>query len=337
MNTRVRRNVARTAGLALVAVSLLLIGLTGPAGADDQAATLKAQGWWSQLPSAVAAPGTTKGQLVVQGNPKDKNGTAYSAVRYAIGANTSVTNLTLKVGANGDQGGSSAVVLACQTGSAWSPVDGGDMSTAPKVTDKCVTGKRSDDGASWTFAIGTLQISDFVDVAIVPGMDTTTKAPSTFSLTFDQPSNGSVATTPGGSSPSASTPYTGGTLASGGSPSGAVAPRPSAVTPHAPSVPTASPAIPTGKVGETATSPAKQAASQPALNSALNTQSASSSKPNKTAGYIVLAFAALVGLYAYRQDNLLARNGGVLPGATEEVGGLGRFTKPRTGQPPALT
>src|SRR5437588_1100083 len=159
MSRRVRRNAARAAGLALVTVSLLLFGHAGPAGAAGPTATLKAQGWWSQLPSAVAAPGTTKGQLVVQGNPKDKNGTTYSAVRYAIGADSTVTGLTLKVGANGDQGGSSAVLLACQTGSAWSPADGGEYSAAPKVTDKCVTGKRADDDASWTFAIGSLQLT----------------------------------------------------------------------------------------------------------------------------------------------------------------------------------
>jgi hypothetical protein len=103
-----------------------------------------------------------------------------------------------------------------------------------------------------------------------------------------------------------------------------------------PSIATATPAIPSGNVGETATSPAKQAASQPSLNAVLNTAAPAKDR-NKTVGFIVLAFAALVGLYAFRQDNLIARNGGSLPGASEEVAGLGRFSRPRRGSPPALT
>ena len=67
MNHRTRRNVARTAGLALVVLSLLLIGQPGSAGADGPAATLKARGWWweaQQLPAPLPPPPNVKpGQL----------------------------------------------------------------------------------------------------------------------------------------------------------------------------------------------------------------------------------------------------------------------------------
>ena len=336
MSARWRRNVARTAGLALVAVSLVLLGGSGSASADG-GATLKAQGWWSQVPAAVAAPNASKGQLVVEGNPKDKNGTAYSAVRYDAGEGNSVSTLTLKVGSNGDTGGSSAVVLACQTGSAWSPVDGGDYAAAPQVTAKCATGKRSQDGASWTFDLATLQTGSVVDVAIVPGMDPMTKTPSTFSLVFDPPSDSSLATAPA-SAGSSSTPVTSSasTPVTFASPSGATTGAPPGGAVHPPTAPTATPAIPSAKIGETATSPARQADNPAPVNS-ITPSTASSSKPNKTMGYIVLALAVLIGLYAYRQDNLMARNGGRLPGDKDQPGGLGRFTRPRTGQPPALT
>jgi hypothetical protein len=88
VSRRARRNIARTAALALVAVSLLLTGSATSAAADGPAATLSAKGWWSQLP--VAPPNASKGQLVVQGNPADKSGTAYSAVRYTVDASHTV-------------------------------------------------------------------------------------------------------------------------------------------------------------------------------------------------------------------------------------------------------
>jgi hypothetical protein len=102
---------------------------------------------------------------------------------------------------------------------------------------------------------------------------------------------------------------------------------------HPPAVTPVATGLPAEKVGETATSPAKQAAAPPVDASATTP----AKDRNKTPGYIVLAFAAAVGLYAWRQDNLMALNGGSLPGAPAEAGGLGRFSRPRQGQPPALT
>jgi hypothetical protein len=342
MTHRARRNLARAAGLALVASSLLLLWTGGNAGADGPAATLKAQGWWweaNSLPGATIPPPPTvnKGQLNVQSSPTGK--AAFSAVRYELSADHHVGSLALKIGANGDQGGSGAVLLACRTGSAWSPADAGQWSAAPKVdTNACVNGQKATDGTGWTFAVGPLQTGAVLDIAIVPGVDPSTKQPGTFSITFDAPSNDSLGTVAGAAPSAGATPAT---FASSGSAAGSTA-ETGALTSHPaatsrPSLPPTATGLPGDKVGQTATSPANQAASQPGLTSTLDATNASSSKPNKTAGYVVLVFAALVGLYAYRQDNLMARNGGVLPGAEAEVGGLGRFSKSRSGQPPALT
>src|SRR5258708_5005378 len=120
---RARRNLARLLGLGLVAVSLLLIGSAATAGADGPQAQLTAKGWWWQaqqdgLPQPVPQPpNVATGQLWVQGSPNGK--TAISAVRYQIGTGRVAQTLTLNVVPNGDQGGSTAVLIACQTGSAW--------------------------------------------------------------------------------------------------------------------------------------------------------------------------------------------------------------------------
>lgn len=345
MTHRARRNVARSAGLALVACSLLLIWSGGDAGAAGPAATLKAQGWWweaNSLPGAtLPQPPTVKsGQLQVQSSPAGK--TSFAAVRYSLTPDAHGGSLTLKVGDNGDTGGSTAVLLACRTGSAWSSAQGGQWSAAPKVdTNACVNGQRATDGASWTFAVAPLETGTVLDVAIVPGVDPSTKQPGTFSLVFDAPSDGSLATAAGAA------PTVGGTSSefgpSGSTATGSIAggsiAGSHATTGSRPSLPPTPTGLPSDKVGQTATAPANQAASQPGLASTLDTSAPASSKTNKTAGYVVLVLAALAALYAYRQDNLMARAAGALGGADAdaEAGGLGRFSKPRSGQPPALT
>ncbi len=142
MNPRRRRNVARSLALGLVAGAVLLLGGSGAAGADGPPAQLAAKGWWweaqaDQLPAPVPAPpNVAAGQLYVQGDPTGKS--AYAAVRYTVDASHTATSLTLAVGDNGDQGGSSAVVLACRTGSAWTAAEAGKCrrprrSTPPPV------------------------------------------------------------------------------------------------------------------------------------------------------------------------------------------------------------
>lgn len=335
MSRRARRNGARLAGLALIAVALMLLAGTGSAGADDPGATLADKGWWwraqdsSLLAPLPAPPNVQPGQLNVQGNPSDPKGTAFAAVRYSIATNHTVKSLTMKVA--DDTAASSAVLLACQTGSTWTGVENGTWQSAPQVSTTCINGLKATDGKAWTFAVGPLQLGTVLDIAIVPGVDPETKAPATFSLVFDAPSNDSIETS-AVPPPTVSTISNNNTATQNNSAeTGATSASGSSF--QSPAVAPIATGLPADKVGETATSPAKQAATPP-----INTPASSPAKDrNKTPGYIVLAFAAAVGLYAWRQDNLMAANGGSLPGAAAEAGGLGRFSRPRQGVPPALT
>jgi hypothetical protein len=229
-----------------------------------------------------------------------------------------------------DAAGATAVLLACQTGSTWTGVENGTWQSAPAVViASCINGQKATDGKSWTFAVGPLQLATLLDIAIVPGADPTTSAPAAFSLVLESPTNESLETfaapPPTVSTIANNSPVNNSGATSGaGASSGSV--RPPAITPVATG-------LPADKVGETATAPSKQAAAPP-INTAL---SAPAKDRNKAPGYIVLALAAAIGLYAWRQDNLMAMNGGSLPGAPDQAGGLGRFSRPRHGQPPALT
>jgi hypothetical protein len=340
MSTRARRNGARFVGLALVAVALLLIAGGGSADADGPTATLAAKGWWSRaqdssLPAALPAPPNVKpGQLNIQGNPTDPKGTAFAAVRFTVAANNMVTSLAMNVA--DDTAGAGAVLLACQTGSTWSGVDNGTWQSAPKVTTTCINGLKSSDGKSWTFAVGPLQLGTVLDIAIVPGVDPDTKAPATFSLVFDAPTGASLLTTTGSPASVSTIPTNGVSAPAGagsGSSVGAGTTNGAGSSFHAPPVSPVATGLPADKVGETATAPSKQAGTTP-ITTAIGT---TAKERNKTPGYVVLAFAAAVGLYAWRQDSMLAMNGGALPGAADEPRGLGRFSRPRQGQPPALT
>lgn len=338
MTARKRRNLARFLALGLTACAMALLAGAGAANADGPPAQLTAKGWWweaqaDQLPAPLPPPPTVSaGQLLVQGDPTGSS--AYAAVRFTVDASHSATTLTLAVGDNGDQGGANAVVLACRTGSAWTAAEAGKWSTAPHVdTSACVNGQRASDGKSWTFAVKPLQVGPTVDVAILPGVDPTTTKTSTFSLAFNAPSDDTLGTESGSPPPVTAPPSDNSGAAGVGATTGAPASggtfHPSPVTPVATG-------LPADKIGQTATAPAKQAASQANLNQAI-ADSTPVKDRNKTPGYLVLALAAAIGVYAWRQDNLMAMNGGALPGAPDEPGGLGRFSRPRHGSPPALT
>jgi hypothetical protein len=167
-----------------------------------------------------------------------------------------------------------------------------------------------------------------LDIAIVPGVDPTTHAPAPFSLTADPPTAGAL--TLSGGSPSAVTPPQSSPSVSPGASKTAVAstgvgaPSPRPVATPAPT------GLPSDKVS-TPASTSPQAGANPTL------ASAEVPERDKRAGFIVLGIAAAVALYAWRQDNLMALNGGALPGMAEQPVGLGRFAQPRNGTPPALT
>ena len=342
MTIRVRRNVARCAGLGLVAISLLLLASAGSAGADGSATKFVAQGWWWEAnPAKLPAdppppPNVSKDQLWIQGSPAGggaQGQTAFAAIRYAIDKTQVVKTLTLKVGKR-RSGGEVRCYSPCQAGSSWATAQEGKWEVAPIVSNSCVNGTRSADGTSWTFAAATLQTGELLDICLVPGPDPNTKAASSFSLVFDAPNDASLATSTGSAPP----PTTPAPTNFGTTPSGATNPAPSGSTggsfhPAATVTPVA-PALPSDKVGQTPSAPAKQQASQGALDAQL-ASAAPAKDRNKTPGYIVLALAAAIGLYAWRQDNLMALNGGSLPGASRGSDRVGTLRTCPPGRPPA--
>ncbi len=326
--------------LGLVAGAVLLLGGSGAAGADGPPAQLAAKGWWweaqaDQLPAPVPAPpNVAAGQLYVQGDPTGKS--AYdAAVRYTVDASHTATSLTLAVGDNGNQGGSSAVVLACRTGSAWTAAEAGKWSAAPEGRHRRLCERqRSTDGKTWTFSVKTLQVGSTVDVAIIPGVDPTTTTTSTFALAFNAPADDSLASEAGSPPPVTAPPTR--PLRSGAMWVATAPATGGGSTFHPPAVAPIATGLPADKVGQTATSPANQAASQANLNQAI-ADSTPAKDRDKKPGYLVLALAAGLGLYAWRQDNLMAMNGGALPGAQTSQAVSPLFSRPRHGSPPALT
>ncbi|MEY2567575.1 MAG: hypothetical protein QOE35_2104 [Actinomycetota bacterium] len=318
MRARRPRTTAWLVGVMSLASSLLLVGGTGSADATDLPATLTAAGWWWQAQAGLPAPlppppNVQKGQLYVQGASSDGRGAAFSAVRYTLAPGRTVQSLTLRTA---NDPGAPVVLVACRTGSAWVPAEAGTWSAAPKVdTAACVNGQKAADGASWLFPVGTLQVDDVLDVAVVPGLDPTTNTQAPFAVSFEAPTNEAVTTID-------------------------VAPPTVPSPPTLSAIPDASPSsfqtllpvatgLPADKVGQTATAPTREVATRPQLDPTPITPAASTR--DKRLGYLLFVLVAAVGLYAWRRDVLMASGDG------GELRGLGRFTRTRDKQPHGLT
>lgn len=196
------RRVRATAGIGMLLGAGLLLVL--PSRAD--ASTLAKAGWWwrvndGSLPATPPPPPTVPdGGLMVAGAPD--GATAIAALHFDVGDNETSPVLTLTVAPNGDQGGSTALLAACLTGSAWEPASAGGwgFKPFPACDQGSVNGIRSDDGATWTFALAPLLSGGIVDITLVPGVDTSRPAGangSSFQLAFNPPTAASLATTAG--------------------------------------------------------------------------------------------------------------------------------------------
>ena len=337
----------RASALAMaVAGSGIAVGGPG-AGADSSSGVITAQGWWTKLQNsslptpAPAPPNVKQGQLNVQGTPDGAS--AVAAFKATLGANDTNPMLTLTVAS--DAGGEGAILLACRTGSAWTQEENGDFAHAPTVDDKaCVNAQRAADGKTYVVPLGTLQFGNQLDVVLTAGKDPALPTNSTFQLVFEKIEANAIATTPG-TSPTIPTPHPLGSPApspaASGAGSGASSGSAGGSSFHAPAVPptasfTPTPALPADKIGQTATSPVRNAATTPQV--ALPVAAAKETN-TRLLGLLVLVSGLGLALWAWRDDGKVK----VLPGQTAEgelvvhEGGLGRFVRPRTGPPPALT
>jgi hypothetical protein len=297
-------------------------------------------------------PNAPEGDLQVAGTPQGAS--AVAALRYSIDKGQGAPKLKLLVEANGDLNGASAILAACRTGSGWGPPaqEPGAWETAPTADCQAsAKGVRSADGLSYTFDLAPLMITDangdsFVDVILVPGVDPTLPAGangSSFQLTFVKPTSSSMSTTPTDSSTSSDFSASS-SLAAGGvsvdPSSGLVDPSTLGTPPISTSSPAFTPALPPEQQQVTATAPAAQAAS---ANNVARPPAKPLGKP--ALAFFILLAAGAAAWWAQRQPIPSLHRLGPLSSTPDtpalavvepQVGGLGRFARPRTGPAPTL-
>ena len=332
-----KRRIALAAScLAVLAGTVLMVV---PVSAAPATRIIDA-GWWWRLQTGVLTPvppppNVEEGMLQVQGTPDEAQAIAAISAELPDGHASPV--LTLRVAEGGDQGGAAAVLLACNAGAAWTGEYAGRWDSAP-VADcsTSVTGIRSEDGASWTFPLGTLQFEDRFNVVLTPGE--VEGAPegangSSFTLVFEEPTAADIATTEG-TAPAADPPPL--------SPSVTPQPLPSddgfvAAPPSAPSdfpaspVPAAAPSLEPELQGSTYTAPERGASTEPEL-------AAVATPEPRTLARILGLLVLLVGLasaFGVLRTDLLAS--AAATGDAPVTGGLGRFARERTAEPNSVS
>ena len=299
--------------IALAVALALTPLLAAPVGAAPPSAA----GWWWRAQTGLVAavpppPNVPAGGLMVAGAPD--GATAVSALRFELAEGEGSPVLTLRVA--DDVGGATAEMAACPTGAPWSPALAGTWDEKP--TAACsrgsVQGVRSEDGATWTFALAPLLVGTVLDVVVVPAER------SVFQLAFDPPSQDALATAEGAApSPAAED-------------SPALAPRPETSSARAGDVVPFTPALPAADQVVTAVapgvSPPPTAAPAPPTPSAPRARPADRPRTARGFALAVLALALVAGVVAVVR-------GGVTPIAIRN-GGVGRFARPRAGSPPPI-
>jgi hypothetical protein len=215
--------VTRAVRRAIVLAGLVIGAFEAAMPAVD-AHELVRTAWWSRSNqgdldlSAVSPSPPPEGGVAVGATPEGAIATA--AVRFTLEPGETAPVLTLPVdttSTNSDAAG--VVLLACQSGAAWSAGGGQAWDTAPPAVCAAddgggsVVGERSTDGASWSFALGPLQLGSEIDVVLVPA--TTDDAPpvAPYQINFVAPSSDALTTQ--AASESAALPAVGGTDAPG--------------------------------------------------------------------------------------------------------------------------
>jgi hypothetical protein len=284
------------------------------------------------------------GSLLVEGTARGAN--AIAAITYTLTSNESAPTLTITP-SDTSQVPDGSIILACHAAVEWAAPDTspGAWEEKPLVAcDQSVQGIPADDGTI-TFALAPLcQQCTTLDVVLVPG---TTAAPtdgtappvgSTFSLSFDAKEGAKLATTASSDSSSfdSSSSYASESSAS--------------LTPRADyNVPTSSFAAPE-PIAQPALEPQEQAPSVPQQTALPAATPVKDDKRAQGVAFLILLAGLAFGGLAYAtpartEDGLvgLGRFRRPVPDDVDAAplepvsGGLGRFTRPRTGRPPALS
>jgi hypothetical protein len=270
--------------------------------------------------------------------------TALAALHFDLGEDETSPVLTLKVAENGDTGGSTAVLAACLSGTAWQAAAAGAWPDHPypACTEGAVQGLRNDDG-SWTFALDPLLSEGVLDITITPGV-TPEGVGSVFQLVFDAPTTASLTTTPGTPSDSSfDVPDFGATDTAGSDFSTpAYSTGDTSFTPAAPAASGFTPSLPAAETGLTATAPVAQQKNRP-----LATTPVSAVEDHRNIGILVLVLCGGALLWSAQQPTPAPHRLGTFAGSdpaipepvlatTTEPAGLGRFARRRSGAPPRL-
>lgn len=359
-----RRRLLR-ASLALCALGIGLVSSPAPAGA----ASVTKSAWWTRasdpgslVPPAAQVPGVTapeapvapptadaaEGEVVVQGAP---NGAlAIAAITYALSPGESGPTLTITP-SEGSNVPADAVILACRAAIDWEvpATQPGTWQDKPLVDcGRSVNGIVAPDGTSVSFSLQPLVSGNDLDVVLTPGTtgETTPAGPvgSTFQLTFNATDGAVLATTPAPSTSSGSS-----SSGPSSSPSFTPAAPPSVSVGGSTFTPPESPVV------QPALEPQDQAPTVPQV-AAPPTQPVAAAEDDtaQAVGFIILLLGAALAGWAYltpeRRDDDAAPLVGLgrfrrpVPAAAlveapaEPVtGGLGRFSRLRTGPPPSLS
>ena len=346
-----------------IAVAIAACIALGTVTSSALAASKLAHGWWWRpqtglLGATVPPPAVPEDGLAVEAAPDGPN--AVAAVRYDLEADESKPALVLTVAdSQGD-----VAIKACTATEFWQEAQAGPWDQAPP-TDcaKGVDGKASADGKTWRWELKPLLRKRRLDVVLVP-------APGAGRVTFNKPDDGSLKTqrpqpaqeefdpppvsdlapppqtapepppaedpppppppappaNDGGSFPSAGSTGTG-----GGSPGTSQAPA--ITTPGTADAPADDIAAPL----TAAEAPPAAAAAAPADAPAATVPATSNS--STTIGAIIAAMATVLALGLWHQDSSFGRGAapvGQRAAGAQQVGGIGRFTRPRSGAPRPL-
>ncbi|MDQ1396616.1 MAG: hypothetical protein QOG64_1875 [Acidimicrobiaceae bacterium] len=357
--------------LVALALSSLGIGLWGSL-APAAAASLVQSAWWYRantdpgralpppapappdpLPTTPAtvptpAPTVADGSLLVQSTPE--GATAIAALSWTLTGGETAPSLIVKPDSSSHIP-ADAVILACRAAVPWKAPGKSPGAWEDKPLVDCgasVQGILNPDG-SVGFALGPLVSGTDLDVVITPGLAQTTPTPvgSTFSLSFPVQDGVALKTAPAAadnefapfaSSPGSSGPADAAPSSPSSSFSGSSASSSGDVATAA--SPIAAPALP----------PEAQAPTVPALIAPGTTKPGSKGDNHRRlVAFLILlaglAFAGLAFLTPEHADGTigLGRFRGPVPAASvaaavePAAGGLGRFRRPRTGPPAALS
>ena len=328
----------RLLGLLLVVLGACGLAFSGPAAAGSGSTTIDDVGWWWRVQQGpplppVPAPPTVPGDgIMVSGAPE--GATAMGAVRMTLPAGDGAPVLTLQVVPDTAAGLDTALLLACQAGSAWTGGSAQNWESAPSpLCEQSVQGQVADDGTTVTFPLGPLQFGDQINVILVPGADPLQPPGvngSSFSVAFRRPTSADVETAAGFAPPPPIAPPAGATGFTPPASSGGFVPSTFGGSFTAPALPPIAAALPDDAQGRTATAPVD--------NPPLPTIPAGDDGPLRSgAARPLAAVLVLLGVLAaaggWRRDAVATAARDTAEGP---IGGLGRFARPRTGNPPEL-